>query len=107
ARANDPLLLFRELGTLGQLEVRTHLEDIPPLADFEPFGVYCSWELTLISATAGEAQIAEVFEFVDGNCDLEIVSVGPAEQAVPVEPPMPSFAELAGIELSEDGLDAA
>jgi two-component system chemotaxis sensor kinase CheA len=55
ARANDPLLLFRELSTLGQLEVRTRIDEIPPLADFEPFGVYCSWEITLTSATAGEA----------------------------------------------------
>ncbi|MDP3317470.1 MAG: chemotaxis protein CheA [Devosia sp.] len=107
ARANDPLLLFRELSTLGQLEVRTRIDEIPPLADFEPFGVYCSWEITLTSATAGEAQIAEVFEFVDGNCDLEIVSVAAAATpAAATDDAMPSFAELAGIEPSEDNLDA-
>ncbi len=104
ARANDPLLLFRELATLGTLDIKAKLDDIPPLADFEPFGVYCSWEITLISATAGEAQIAEVFEFVDGNCDLEIVSVAAA--TVEPEPEMPSFAELAGIEINdEESLD--
>lgn len=107
ARANDPLLLFRELATLGQLEVRAKLEDIPPLADFEPFGVYCSWEITLTTTTAGEAQIAEVFEFVDGNCDLEIVS---ALSLAPPAAPVPSFAELAGIEFDseeeEEALDA-
>jgi len=104
ARANDPLLLFRELATLGELEVKAKLDEIPPLADFEPFGVYCSWEITLTSATAGEAQIAEVFEFVDGNCDLEIVSVA-AAAAAPVAKAAdatPSFAELAGIELKDE-----
>jgi len=106
ARANDPLLLFRELSTLGQVEVKAKLDEIPPLGDFEPFGVYCSWEITLTSSTAGEAQIAEVFEFVDGNCDLEILSVAAASAAV-AEEPVPSFAELAGIELaSEETLDA-
>jgi two-component system chemotaxis sensor kinase CheA len=107
ARANDPLLLFRELSTLGTLDIKAQLDEIPPLADFEPFGVYCSWEITLTSSTAGEAQIAEVFEFVDGNCDLEILSVA-AGPAVPelVEAGLPSFADLAGIELSEDSLDA-
>ena len=103
ARANDPLLLLRELATLGEVEVKAKLDEIPPLADFEPFGVYCSWEITLTSATVGEAQIAEVFEFVDGNCDLEIVSVAAA--AVPLAiaaDTTPSFAELAGIELNEE-----
>jgi two-component system, chemotaxis family, sensor kinase CheA len=105
ARANDPLLLFRELATLGELVVKAKLEEIPPLGDFEPFGVYCSWEITLTSETAGEAQIAEVFEFVDGNCDLEIVSVG-ADTPVDTEDAAdagdtPSFADLAGIKLEE------
>ena len=39
ARANDPLLLLRELGTLGDIQARALLEEIPALADFEPFGV--------------------------------------------------------------------
>jgi len=103
ARANDPLLLLRELATLGELEVKAKLDEIPPLADFEPFGVYCSWEITLTSATVGEAQIAEVFEFVDGNCDLEIVSVAAAPApAAMADTATPSFAELAGIELNEE-----
>jgi two-component system chemotaxis sensor kinase CheA len=72
ARANDPLLLFRELGNLGEISVRAIVDEVPALADFEPFGVYCSWEITLRSETASEALIGEVFEFVEGNCDLEI-----------------------------------
>ncbi|WP_055047016.1 chemotaxis protein CheW [Devosia sp. A16] len=97
ARANDPLLLLRELGTLGAIEVRAVLDEIPALADFEPFGVYCSWEITLTSETATEASIAEVFEFVEGNCDLEIVrgEAPSAEAALDAEiEAMPSFAEL-------------
>ena len=72
-RANDPLLLFRELASLGELTVVAKLTEIPPLADFEPFGVYCTWELTLISGTATAESIGEVFEFVEGNCDLTII----------------------------------
>src|SRR5690606_34550722 len=52
ARANDPLLLFRELANLGELTVVARLNEIPALSDFEPFGVYCSWELTLVSPHA-------------------------------------------------------
>jgi two-component system chemotaxis sensor kinase CheA len=75
ARANDPLLLFRELSNLGELTVNAKLNEIPPLADFEPFGVYCTWELTLVSPTATADAIAEVFEFVEGNCDLSIAQL--------------------------------
>jgi len=96
ARANDPLLLFRELASLGEIQVRAVLDDIPPLADFEPFGVYCSWEITLHSSTTTEAEIAEVFEFVEGNCDLSIAQLG-LKFAPELEAPTaePSFAELA------------
>ena len=82
ARANDPLLLFRELASLGELTIRTVFDEVPPLADFEPFGVYCEWQLTLVSPTLTEAAIREVFEFVEGNCDLEIIDLG----AVTVRP---------------------
>src|SRR6218665_1312506 len=76
ARANDPLLLFRELAALGEMHVRAIMEDIPPLADFEPFAVYCAWEITMISPTLSEALIREVFEFVDGDCDITIAQLG-------------------------------
>src|SRR5690606_4765082 len=76
ARANDPLLLFRELAALGEMHVRAVLDDIPPLSDFEPFAVYCSWEITLISPALTEAMIREVFEFVEGDCDIAIAQPG-------------------------------
>jgi len=82
ARANDPLLLFRELATLGELSVRAVFEPIPLLADFEPFGVYCAWEMTLASPTATETAIREAFEFVEGNCDLEVVQLSAAPVTV-------------------------
>ncbi len=115
ARANDPLLLFRELANLGEINVIAKFTEIPSLAEFEPFGVYCSWEITLVSANATDTDIAEVFEFVEGNCDLSIAQLGAAEPmgggpgltelAALVTPPSmaraveeetaPSFADLA------------
>ncbi|MEO8883697.1 MAG: chemotaxis protein CheA [Devosia sp.] len=114
ARANDPQLLFRELATLGELTVSAVFDVIPPLLEFEPFGVYCAWDITLVSSDVSEADIREVFEFVDGDCDLEVVQVRagtPIEAASaealsvdawPIEPksdldlmPEPPAAELA------------
>src|SRR5690606_10544808 len=103
ARANDPLLLFRELAALGEMHVRAVLDDIPPLSDFEPFAVYCSWEITLISPALTEAMIREVFEFVEGDCDIVVTQLGadtgpvsaPSAIAVPQvelpEPPAPAL----------------
>jgi two-component system chemotaxis sensor kinase CheA len=92
ARANDPLLLFRELGQLGELTVVARLAEMPALADFEPFGVYCSWELTLVSPTATADAIAEVFEFVEGHCDLSIALLSPRAPAA-----TPSLSDLVGL----------
>jgi two-component system chemotaxis sensor kinase CheA len=88
ARANDPLLLFRELAAIGTTEVEAIIDAVPPLADFEPFGVYCSWVIRLDAPNATEAQIAEVFEFVEGNCELSIgrVSAVPVQAAIPAAP---------------------
>ena len=90
ARANDPLLLFRELAALGTMQVRAIVGDVPPLADFEPFAVYCAWEITLVSPGLTEASIREVFEFVDGDCDIVIAQAG-------IVPGLPE----AGFDLSE------
>jgi len=89
-RANDPLLLFRELATLGPLTVRARLLDLPDLADFEAFGVYCYWELSLDAPDAGEAQIREVFEFVEGDCEIEIARAGGLGSVEPTDPPVPT-----------------
>lgn len=71
-RANDPLLLLRELGSLGEMEITLVDEEIPGLAEFEPFGVYCAWEITLVGAEITEDSIKEVFEFVEGDCEIDI-----------------------------------
>ena len=101
ARANDPLLLFRELAALGEIRVNARLDEIPALADFEPFGVYCSWEILLTSPTVTEAAIAEVFEFVEGNCGLSIARMAaPVTQSEPVvTTPTPGVSELLAVDV--------
>lgn len=114
SRANDPLLLFRELASLGEINVRAVLSEMPPLSDFEPFGVYCSWEITLFSPDLTEAAIREVFEFVDGDCGIDIVPLGhvvppaapiaaskaPAPAAAPAAPVVPDLLALTDDEVA-------
>ncbi len=120
ARANDPLLLFRELAALGTMQVRAVLGEVPPLADFEPFAVYCAWEITLVSPGLTEAAIREVFEFVDGDCDIVIAQAGTvpglssagfdipeAEAAEAAESDMPDLSSLLALTEEEVAEPAA
>lgn len=98
-RANDPLLLFRELALLGDSTVHAELTQLPGLGQFEPFGVYCTWTIELVSDKASEEAIREVFEFVDGDCEIGIekregVTLAPAA-ALSDDDDLPSFADLA------------
>ena len=69
--ANEPLLLIRELKTLGPLEVEIDKSRLPSLAGLEPEDSYFSWTFEL-ETTADRAAIEEVFEFVVDDCDLTI-----------------------------------
>jgi two-component system chemotaxis sensor kinase CheA len=116
ARANDPLLLLRELAALGEMSVRAVVADIPALADFEPFGVYCTWEISLVAPGITQGQIREVFEFVEGDCDISIVELGvgaaaiepaPGEEALPETVARePDFLSLADDEIGAVGVSA-
>lgn len=100
ARANDPLLLLRELGELGEITVHADVLDMPSLGEFDPFGVYCTWQIELQSETVTEDKIREVFEFVEGDCTIKIergsITVAPeVDAAEEAFDNLPSFADLA------------
>lgn len=82
-KANDPVLLLGELGRLGALSVVLDDRALPPLEALDPEHAYLRWMLTL-NAPCDEAAIREVFEFVEGDCDLDIAK--PEQTAVePIE----------------------
>jgi two-component system chemotaxis sensor kinase CheA len=66
---NDPVRIFRELSTLGQLTVQADCSRLPRLAEMEPEDCYLSWQLELRDAESHEA-IAEAFAWVEDECDL-------------------------------------
>ncbi|QUD87999.1 chemotaxis protein CheA [Phenylobacterium montanum] len=69
--ANDPLLLLRELERLGPITVEIDDSGLPALEEMEPEGAYLAFTVTL-DAPVEENTIRDVFEFVDGDCDVEI-----------------------------------
>jgi len=93
-KANEPLYIIRELRKLGALDLVAELDRLPELSDIEYDRPYLSWTGTLRTA-AERAQVDEVFEFVSGDCEIEITQTGgsadtefPAEVAEMATPPL-------------------
>jgi two-component system chemotaxis sensor kinase CheA len=71
AKANDPLALFRELSRLGSVTCQCDIKNLPFLDTIDPEDSYLSWDLRL-ETESEHAAVKEVFDFVDGDCDLAI-----------------------------------
>jgi two-component system chemotaxis sensor kinase CheA len=72
AKANDALRLLRELGRLGTMEVTCDTSCVPLLTELDPEGAYLTWKMSVTGTD--EQSVREVFEFVEFDCDLEIVT---------------------------------
>lgn len=86
-RANEPLYIIRELQKLGELDLVADISRLPQLNEIEHDRPYVGWTGTLLTA-ATRQQIEEVFEFVTGDCDIEIA----LEQPGPIADVMPAAA---------------
>ncbi len=72
--ANEPLYILRELRKLGTLDLVVETDRLPPLAELEVDRPYLGWVGTLRTSSRRE-QIDEIFEFVIGDCELEITTL--------------------------------
>jgi two-component system, chemotaxis family, sensor kinase CheA len=81
-KANEPLYILRELRKLGELDLVAEVGRLPPLDQLEYDRPYLGWTGTLRTAAKRE-QIEEVFEFVTGDCEIEITKDGAAEISNP------------------------
>ncbi|WP_010141370.1 chemotaxis protein CheA [Oceanicola sp. S124] len=113
ATGNEPSMLLRNLCDLGEATVRCNFADLPSLQDLAPETPYVEWIVEL-KTEAAEPEIRDIFEFVDGLCELEIIggaapatldTSGPAEapsaeEALP--PPATGTADL----ISDDAAPA-
>ena len=107
-KANETALLLRELSRLGPIKATLDDSALPVLEDLDPEAAFVTWSVRL-ETDEDESAIREVFEFVDGDCDLEItrgegdvqaamasllsVAETPAPAAIveAVEPPAPAI----------------
>lgn len=72
---NEPFLLLRTLSRLGKATVAADISKIPDLRSLSPEVPHISWTIRL-ETDADAAEIASVFEFVEGLCSLCIVQDG-------------------------------
>ncbi|OYW30662.1 MAG: chemotaxis protein CheA [Caulobacter sp. 12-67-6] len=91
-KANETALLLRELSRLGPIVATMDDSALPTLEFLDAEAAYVTWSVR-VETEEGEEAIREVFEFVDGDCDLEIVrGEAPVEAALAnllsaIEPP--------------------
>lgn len=81
-KANDVALLLRELERLGPATCELNSDFLPGLDSLDPEESYLHWTITL-DTDAPRDEVAEVFEFVDGDCELSIDRPGAASEAAP------------------------
>ena len=70
----NPVLLFRELESLGELSLIAHVERIPELEEFDTERCYTHWD-AMLTTTAGIDAIRDVFLFVEDRAVLKIETV--------------------------------
>jgi two-component system chemotaxis sensor kinase CheA len=71
---NEPSRMFKELAGLGGLKVNAELSKIPTFFELDPESCFISWKLEL---ETGEefSSVKEVFEWVEDDCELNIVEM--------------------------------
>lgn len=98
---NDPVRMLRALAELGELDVEANISELPSFNDLTPEDSFLSWTMTLTGEGVSEADIQEVFEWVDDECDLEVsalsASAGEKDDSpapVAVSAPAPVAADI-------------
>uniref|UniRef100_I2Q1J3 Chemotaxis protein CheA n=1 Tax=Desulfovibrio sp. U5L TaxID=596152 RepID=I2Q1J3_9BACT len=71
ATGNNPLHLLGDLMALGECRFYVHTEDIPELSDLIPETCLVWWDC-VIRTESDRAVLADVFVFVEDDCDLSI-----------------------------------
>ncbi len=97
---NDPLVMLRELAGLGAIVVRARVDALPALPELDPELCYLAFEAQ-VGTSRPEAQLREVFAFVEDDADVRITRTV-AEHAW-VLPPIAYFDPEAVADFVEEG----
>ncbi len=95
---NEPIRIFRELETLGTVEVTVDDSALPQdIAELNPEELFLKWTLHLSGDNINEEDVKEVFEWIDGD-GAEITITPPTAETpvedVPAEKPVENVASV-------------
>jgi len=71
---NDPVRMLRELAELGDYKVACDTARLPRFADVQPEECVLAWTVEL-RGDIPEKNVREVFDWVEGDCDLSIEAI--------------------------------
>ncbi len=91
---NEPLFLFKLLEELGPVKTQVEAsKTLPALDELQANAALLTWTIHL-TTSAQESEIIEIFEFVEGLCDLSIEKLDSAVDQNPAPLPEPVSAAL-------------
>lgn len=90
----EPLLLLRELATLGARCIECDCGSVPPLDTLDPGTGYLGWTFAL-DADVSEGAARDIFEFVGDDCGLAVGSDAAMPAVRHAPPPAPAAASAA------------
>jgi two-component system chemotaxis sensor kinase CheA len=95
-KANEAVVLLREIQRLGQMNVVCDLAQVPLLDSLDPLGACLAFNVKLTTEKT-EQNIRDVFEFCEEDCDLTVEESdeAPAMEAEPEAVSGPTEAEAA------------
>ncbi|NNK77824.1 MAG: hypothetical protein HKP40_03840 [Litoreibacter sp.] len=98
ANGHDPVLLFGALEQLGSLQVALEASALPSFEALEQTQPYLAWTIALATEET-ETVIHEVFEFVEGLCELQITPLGNEITSSEIEaPPLSATSDVSQAE---------
>ncbi len=68
---NDPVRMFRELASLGELKATADFQGVPDFYDLDPEECHLSWNIE-VKGDVSENDVDEIFDWVEEDCDLAI-----------------------------------
>lgn len=95
-KANEAVVLLREIQRLGQMNVICDLAQVPLLDSLDPLGACLAFNIKLTTEKS-EQTIRDVFEFCEEDCDLTVAESdeAPVAEAEPEAVSGPTDAEAA------------
>ena len=92
ANGHDPVHLFRELTDMGHLTVCVDPQTVPELDAIAPDACTMTWRV-MLDTQATDAAVWEVFDFVEGLCDISVdasaMPAMPEVEGAPAYVPVP------------------